>query len=113
MNVKELYKVIALTYCARVQDCGDNDKAAKNLLLWLNNMGCIDGQISNYPNAGNGVHGMSNALYKAGLENDEVYNYLHSLSKPLVLHSLLCPNYQKLNGHKCKGEVYPCTSLAA
>lgn len=87
MNFKELYKVIALTYCARVQGWGENDKAAKNLLWWLNNIGCIGGQISNYPNAGNGAHGLSNDLYKAGLEDDKVYNYLHSLSKPLVLYS--------------------------
>lgn len=51
MNFKDLYKVVALTYCARVQGWGENDKAANNLLWWLNNMGCIGGQISNYPNA--------------------------------------------------------------
>lgn len=87
MKFKDLYKVVALTYCARVQGWGENDKAAKNLLWWLNNMGCIGGQISNYPNIGNGAHGLSNDLYKAGLEDNEVYDYLHSLSKPLVLYS--------------------------
>ena len=87
MKFKDLYKVVALTYCARVQGWGENDKAAKNLLWWLNNMGCIGGQINNYPNIGNGAHGLSNDLYKAGLEDNEVYDYLHSLSKPLVLYS--------------------------
>lgn len=87
MKFKDLYKVIALTYCARVQGWGENDKAAKNLLWWLNNMGYIGGQISNYPNIGNGAHRLSNDLYKAGLEDDKVYNYLRSLSKPLVLYS--------------------------
>ena len=33
MNFKELYKVIALTYCARVQGFGENDKAAKKFAL--------------------------------------------------------------------------------
>ena len=32
MKFKDLYKVVALTYCARVQGWGENDKAAKNLL---------------------------------------------------------------------------------
>nr|UVY33661.1 MAG: hypothetical protein [Bacteriophage sp.] len=32
MNFKDLYKVVALTYCARVQGWGENDKAANNLL---------------------------------------------------------------------------------
>ena len=32
MNFKELYKVIALTYCARVQSWDEDDKTAKNLL---------------------------------------------------------------------------------
>ena len=80
MNFKELYKVIALTYCARVQSWGEDDKTAKNLLWWFHNMGCIGGQISNYPNIGNGAHGLSNDLYKAGLENDdEVFTYLRDL----------------------------------
>lgn len=87
MNFKDLYKVVALTYCARVQGWGENDKAANNLLWWLNNMGCIGGQISNYPNIGNGAHGLSNDLYKVGLEDNRVYDYLRSLSKPLVLYN--------------------------
>ena len=50
-------------------------------------MGCIGGQISNYPNIGNGAHDLSNDLYKAGLEDNKIYDYLRSLSKPLVLYS--------------------------
>lgn len=80
MNFKELYKVIALTYCARVQSWGEDDKTAKNLLWWFNNMGRLGKQISNYPNSGNAAICLANDLYKAGLENDdEVFTYLRDL----------------------------------
>ena len=79
MNFKELYKVIALTYCARVQSWGENDEAAKNLLCWLHNLGCIGAQLSNYPNHGDCALCLSNDLYKAGLRNIKVYDYLNNL----------------------------------
>lgn len=79
MNFKELYKVIALTYCARVQGWGENDKAAKNLLWWLNNLGYLGAQISNYPNHGDAAVTISNDLYKAGLKDNKVFTYLDSL----------------------------------
>ena len=79
MNFKELYKVIALTYCARVQGWGENDEAAKNLLWWLHNLGRLGKQVSNYPNSGNAAIGLANDLYKAGLDDDKVFTYLRDL----------------------------------
>ena len=79
MKFKNLYKVIALTYCARVQSFGENDEAAKNLLWWLQNMGCLGKQVSNYPNHGDAATSLSNDLYKAGLNKNEVFTYLRSL----------------------------------
>lgn len=63
MKFKDLYKVVALTYCARVQGWGENDKAAKNLLWWFHNMGHLGKQISNYPNSGNAAICLTNDLY--------------------------------------------------
>lgn len=79
MNFRDLYKAIALTYCARVQGWGQNDEAAKNLLWWLHNLGAIGAQISNYPNHGDASISLSNDLYKAGCNNDKLFTYLRSL----------------------------------
>lgn len=68
MNFKDLYKVIALTYCARVQS------------WWFHNMGRLGKQINNYPNSGNVTICLADDLYKASLENDdEVFTYLRDL----------------------------------
>ena len=79
MKFKDLYKVVALTYCARVQGWGKKDEVAKNLLWWLQNIGALGKQVSNYPNHGDAAISLANDLYKAGLENDEVFTYLRSL----------------------------------
>ena len=79
MNFKDLYKVIALTYCARVQGWGEEDEAAKNLLWWLQNMGILGKQISNYPNHGDPAMCLANDLYKAGLNENKVFKYLENL----------------------------------
>ena len=79
MNFKDLYKVIALTYCARVQGWGEKDEVAKNLFWWLQNMGILGKQISNYPNHGDPAMCLANDLYKAGLDDNEVFTYLRSL----------------------------------
>lgn len=88
MNFKDLYKVIALTYCARVQGWGENDKAAKNLLWWLQNIAVLGKQVSNYPNHGDAAISLANDLYKAGLNDDKVFTYLRSLRNryKVVLH---------------------------
>lgn len=78
MNFKDLYLIIAIAYCARVQKYG-NDDAAKNLLWWLNNLGGLGAQISDYPNHNDCALTLSNDLYKAGLENNKVFAYLSSL----------------------------------
>lgn len=79
MKFKDLYEVIALTYCARVQNFNENDKTAKNLLWWLQNIDALGKQVSNYPNHGDAAMALANDLYKAGLENDKVFTYLRSL----------------------------------
>ena len=79
MNFKDLYNIIALTYCARVQKYGKNDDDAKNLIWWLHNLGGLGAQISNYPNHNDCALTLSNDLYKAGLENNKVFTYLRSL----------------------------------
>lgn len=78
MKFKELYKIIALTYCAHVQNYG-NDDIAKNLFWWLQNMGILGKQISNYPNHGDAAICLANDLYKAGLNNNKVFKYLENL----------------------------------
>lgn len=85
MNFKDLYKVIALTYCARVQSFGENDKATKNLLWRLQNMDGLGKQVSNYPNHGDVATSLSNDLYKAGLDDDKVFTYLRSLRNNKVV----------------------------
>lgn len=79
MKFKDLYKIIALTYCARVQSWGNDDIAAKNLIWWLHNLGAIGAQISNYPNNGDAAFSLSNDLYKAGCNNDKLFTYLRNL----------------------------------
>lgn len=79
MKFKDLYKIVAITYCARVQRCGNDDKVAKNLLWWLQNMATLGKQVSNYPNHGDVAISLANDLYKAGLANDDVFIYLRSL----------------------------------
>ncbi len=79
MKFKDLYKAVALTYCARVQVFGKNDKVAKNLLWWLHNLGSIGAQITNYPNHGDSALCLSNDLYKAGCNNNELFTYLRDL----------------------------------
>ena len=96
MNFKDLYKVIALTYCARVQCYGEKDEAAKNLLWWLHNLGGLGAQISNYPNHGDCALMLSNDLYKAGLRDSKVYNYLNSLRNRTSLHLYDIENIKKL-----------------
>ena len=85
MNFKDLYKVVALTYCARVQGWGEKDEVAKKLLWWLKNMGALGKQISNYPNHGDAAIILANDLHKAGLCDNEVFTYLRSLRNNKVV----------------------------
>ena len=78
MKFKDLYKVISLTYCARVQGWGD-DEVSENLLWWLQNMESLGKQISNYPNHNDAAYSLANDLYKAGLDDNKVFTYLRSL----------------------------------
>ena len=78
MEFKDLYKIIALTYCARVQSWGE-DEVAKNLIWWLHNLGGLGAQISNYPNHADAAISLANDLYKAGLKDPKVFTYLRSL----------------------------------
>lgn len=80
MNFKELKVAVTLIYCGYIINPCHRTQEAWNLRWWVQNFyRTIGKQISNYPNAGDWLVGLSNDLYKTGVRDEKLYAAIDKL----------------------------------
>lgn len=86
MNFKELKVAVTLIYCGYFMNPCHRTHEAWNFRWWVRNFDRTVGkQMSNYPNAGNWIGGLSNDLYKAGIRDEKLYAAIHKLEDQHII----------------------------